>query len=467
MTHSLASPVTPADARTVRNTVGPDALLEKKRRWLVPCTHHFYRRPPQLVRGEGAWLFDHRGRRYLDGFSGVSVLNVGHSHPEVVEAVRRQVGELAHTTSIYLQQPVLDLAERLAGHVGAGQKQVPEAQRLRRSFFCASGSEANEGAALLAQLHTGKHELMALDRGLHGRTKLGMSLTGLGMWRADGSPVGGVHHAPTPYCYRCPLRLSYPGCDLACADAVEDVIRLRTSGRVAAMVVEPVLANGGLIVPPPGYFERLREVLDRYDVLLVADEIQTGFGRTGKRFAMEHWGVVPDVMTVAKALGGGLPIAAYVTRDDLAESFTRPSASTFGGNLVSCAAALAVLAILERERLEERAARLGRLLKGRLEAMRERFPAVGDVRGLGLMVGVEIVDRDGAPDPELTDEVLERLKDDGVLLGKTGAGRNVLALQPPLVIGEQEIEELTEKLERTLQASTGTSTSSTKGDADR
>jgi len=428
-------------------------LIERKKRWLVPCTHHFYRRPPELVRGEGPWLFDAEERRYLDAFSGVSVLNVGHSHPEVVDAVRRQVGELAHTTSIYLQRPVLDLAERLAGFIGAGQRQVPESRRLRRSFFCASGSEANEGAALLAQLHTGRHELLALDRGLHGRTKLGMSLTGLGMWRADGSPVGGVHHAPTPYCYRCPLRLTYPGCDLACADAVEDVVRLRTSGRVAAMIVEPVLANGGLIVPPPGYFERLREILDRHDILLIADEIQTGFGRTGKRFAMEHWGVVPDVMTVAKALGGGLPIAAYVTRDDLAESFTRPSASTFGGNLVSCAAALAVLAITERERLEERAARLGELLKTRLRALQERHPEMGDVRGLGLMVGVELVDRDGAPAPDLADEVLERLKDDGVLLGKAGAERNVLAFQPPLVIEEAQIEELTEKVDRALRRS--------------
>lgn len=442
---------TPTETATPSPTAaGPEALLEKKRRWLVPCTHHFYRHPPQLVRGEGPWLFDHRGRRYLDAFSGVSVLNVGHSHPEVVEAVRRQVGELAHTTSVYLQQPVLDLAERLAGFVGQGQRSVPPERRLRRSFFCASGSEANEGAVLLAQLHTGKRELLALDRGLHGRTKLGMSLTGLGMWRADDSPVGGVHHAPTPYCYRCPLKLSHPSCDLACADAVEDVVRLRTSGRVAAMVVEPVLANGGLIVPPPGYFERLRQVLERHDVLLIADEIQTGFGRTGRRFAMEHHGVVPDVMTVAKALGGGLPIAAYVTRDDLAESFTRPSASTFGGNLVSCAAALAVLAILEREELEQRAARLGEHLLERLRGLQGRFPALGDVRGQGLMVGAELVDGDGAPDPELTDGVLERLKDDGVLLGKAGADRNVLAFQPPLVIGQDQVEELVDKLERAL-----------------
>jgi 4-aminobutyrate aminotransferase-like enzyme len=425
--------------------IGPDAILEKKRRYLVPCTHHFYRRPPQIVRGSGAHLYDHEGRRYLDCFAGVSVLNVGHSHPEVVEAVRRQAGELAHTTSIYLQQPVVDLAERLAAYAGGGKTGA-----LRRSFFCASGSEANEGAVLLAQLHTGRHELLALDRGLHGRTKLGMSLTGLGMWRADGAPVGGVHHAPAPYCYRCPLHLKYPGCGLACADEVERVVKLRTSGRVAAMIVEPVLGNGGLIVPPPGYFQRLREILDRYDILLIADEVQTGFGRTGRRFALEHWGVVPDVMTVAKALGGGLPIAAYVTRDDVASSFTRPSASTFGGNLVSCAAALAVLAILERERLEARAAETGAYFKARLDALRERFPAVGDVRGLGLMIGVELVADAGRPDPDLADEVLERLKDDGVLAGRTGADRNVLAFQPPLAIERRDVDEAVDKLERIL-----------------
>jgi 4-aminobutyrate aminotransferase-like enzyme len=426
-----------------RDPIGPRALLDKKRRFLFPALYHFYDEPPQIVRGSGQYLFDHEGKRYVDCFAGVSVLNVGHAHPEIVEAVSRQVGELAHTTTIYLTQPMVDLAERLAEF-------VPGA--LRRTFFCASGSEANEGAALLAQLTTGRHELLALDRSLHGRTKLGMSLTGLGMWRADGSPVGGVHHVPTPYCYRCPLRLTYPSCDLACADEVEEAIRLRTSGQVAAFFVEPILGNGGLIVPPPGYFERVREILDRHEILMVVDEVQTGFCRTGRRFGHQHWDAAPDVITVAKALGGGLPIAAFITRDELADGFTRPSASTFGGNLVSSAAALAVLAILERERLEERSAELGEHLKARLEELQSRCPAMGDVRGLGLMVGVEIVDADGGPAPVLVDRILESLKDDGVLLGKAGADRNVLAFQPPLIIEKEDLDEVVDKLERALGA---------------
>jgi 4-aminobutyrate aminotransferase-like enzyme len=430
-----------SEPQTEPKTDAAAALLEQKRRYLVPCTYHFFERPPVFVRGEGAYLFDTAGKRYLDCVAGVSVLSVGHSHPEVVAAVRRQVGELAHTTSLFLTQPVLDLAERLAGYAPGD---------LTRSFFCASGSEANEGAALLAHLHTGHSEFLALDRGLHGRTKLGMSLTGLGFWRADGAPVGGVQHAPTPYCYRCPLKLKHPSCDLACAEAVESVIRLRTSGRVAAMVVEPVLGNGGLIVPPPGYFERLSEILKRHDILLIADEIQSGFGRTGKRFALEHWGVTPDVMTVAKALGGGLPIAAYLTRDDLAQSFTRPSASTFGGNLVSVAAALAVLTILERDRLEENAAQVGAHCLARLRELAHHHPAIGDVRGLGLMIGVELVDRDGNPDPVLADAVLERMKDDGVLVGKGGADRNVLAFHPPLIVTVEQMDEAVETLGRAL-----------------
>ncbi len=421
--------------------IGPEAVLEKKRRFLLPCLHHFYRRPPQIVRGAGLWLEDHEGRRYLDGFAGVSVLAVGHSHPRVVEAVRRQVGELAHTTTIYLTQPMVDLAERLA-------EWLPDP--LGRSFFCASGSEANEGAVLAAQLATGRRELLALDRGLHGRTKLGMSLTGLGMWRADDTPVGGVHHVPTPYCHRCPLRLSHPSCGLACADEIHEVIRFRTAGQVAAMIVEPVLGNGGIIVPPEGWLERVREILDLHGILLIADEVQTGFGRTGRRFGFQHSAVVPDVVTVAKALGGGLPIAAFVATDAVADAFDRPSASTFGGNLVSCAAAHAVLDVIEEEGLIERSARVGAHFRERLDSLATRFPVLGDVRGLGLMLGAEIVDSDGRPDPERLDDLLESLKDSGILAGKTGADRNVLTFQPPLLFGEEEVDLVVRTLESCL-----------------
>ncbi len=425
----------------MKKPAGPEEILRKKHQYLIPCVYHFYAEPMQIVRGEMQYLFDHAGRRYLDCFAGVSVVNCGHCHPDIVKAVCEQASTLQHTTTIYLTQPIVDLAERLAA-VTPG--------RLGKSFFCASGSEANEGAALLAQLATGRSEFISLRQGLHGRTKLAMSLTGLQMWRADASPVGGVSFAPNPYCFRCPLGSRKGSCDLACADAVETLIKTTTSGQVAAMFVEPIQGNGGVITPPPGYFQRLREILDRYGVLLVVDEVQTGFGRTGKMFGIEHFGVEPDIMTMAKALANGTPVGAFITNDELAARFTRPSASTLGGNPVTASAALATLDVIAKHGLADRAAILGDRLKAGLTALMERHPVIGDVRGLGLMLGAELVRPDNAPAAAETDLVLEMMKDRGFLVGKNGLYRNVLAFQPPLVVSAADIDDLLTALDDAL-----------------
>jgi 4-aminobutyrate aminotransferase/4-aminobutyrate aminotransferase/(S)-3-amino-2-methylpropionate transaminase len=276
--------------------IGPDEIIQKKRDYLIPCVYHFYQQPMQLVRGEMQYLYDHNGKQYLDCFAGVSVVNCGHCNPEITKAICEQVNTLQHTTTVYLTQNIVNLAERLAGLTPG---------RLQKSFFCASGTEANEGAALLASIYTGKHEFISLRQGLHGRTKLTMSLTGLSFWRTDTTPVGGISFAPNAYCYRCPLNKQYPECDLACANEIENVIKTATSGQVAAMIAEPIQGNGGMITPPPGYFKRVKEILDRYGILLIVDEVQTGFGRTGKMFAIEHYDVEPDIMTMAKALANG------------------------------------------------------------------------------------------------------------------------------------------------------------------
>ena len=228
------------------------------------------------------YLFDSEGKRYMDLYAGVSVHALGHCHPELTDAICRQVRTLAHTTTIYLTQPIVDLAEALAD-VLPGE--------LCRTFFCASGSEANEGAALLASLHTGRHAFLALKGGLHGRTKLTMSLTGLEMWRTDTEPVGGITHVPHPTCRACPWGQTFGQCGYECVSAVETILRLPGRARPAAMFAEPVQGNGGINPAPPGYFERLKEVLGRYGVLLIADEVQTGFGRTGRTMAMDHWSV--------------------------------------------------------------------------------------------------------------------------------------------------------------------------------
>jgi len=417
--------------------IGPAAIIEKKKRYLIPCVYHFYRHPPQIVRGEGVYLHDAEGRRYVDLYAGVSVHALGHCHPEVTDAICQQVKTLQHTTTIYLTEPIVNLAEALA-EVLPGD--------LCRTFFCASGSEANEGAALLATLHTGRSGFLAFQNGLHGRTKLGMSLTGMPFWRTDPNPVGGITHVPAPHCGRCPFSKTCGSCGFECVKAVEDAIR-SASGSIAAMFVEPVQGNGGIIVPPPEYFPRLRALLSQHGVLLVADEVQTGFGRTGRMFAMERWNVPPDILTGGKALGGGTPIGFFSTTDAIAASYTKPGASTFGGNPVTATAGLAFLRVLQRDGLVERAARIGGTLKDMLTGLAKRFDIIREVRGLGLMLGVELGEKAGRTPAEITDQVLEQMKDAGFLLGKTGPGRNVLTFMPPLIIGESELQRGVDALE--------------------
>jgi 4-aminobutyrate aminotransferase-like enzyme len=400
-------------------------LLAIKRDFLVPCVYHFYRRPPVLVRGEGAHLYDVEGRRYLDCYSGVSVMNAGHSNPEIIEPAIDQLRKLQHTTSIYLTEPVLELARTIA-------ELTPG--RLRRSFFCASGSEANEGALLLATLATGRTECVYLRNGLHGRTKWAMSVTGLDMWRTDSNPLLSAHAVPGPS-------------DPESLNALEKVLRTE---KVAAVIAEPIQGNGGIIVPPDDYWPALRRLCSQYKALLIADEVQTAWNRTGRWFATQHWKVVPDVITVSKALGNGFPIAAFITSDEIAAHYTRPGAATFGGNLVSCRAALAVLAFHQRHELGKQSARLGAKLLEQLKNIAKRHAVVADVRGRGLMIGVELRDAADKAAAALTDDVLERMKDAGFLLGKTGPGRNVLTLMPPLVVTEQELGSAVDALETIL-----------------
>lgn len=423
--------------------IGPDEILQKKRDYLIPCVYHFYKQPMQLVRGEMQYLYDQTGKQYLDCFAGVSVVNCGHCNPEITKAICEQVTTLQHTTTIYLTQNIVNLAERLASVTPGG---------LQKSFFCASGTEANEGAALLASIYTGKHEFISLRQGLHGRTKLTMSLTGLSFWRTDTSPVGGISFAPNAYCYRCPMHKSYPECDLACANEIETVIKTATSGQVAAMIAEPIQGNGGMITPPPGYFKRVKEILDHYGILLIIDEVQTGFGRTGKMFAIEHYGVEPDIMTMAKALANGTPVGAFIARAEVADKYTRPGASTLGGNPVTAAAALATLDVITNQNLPARAAELGLYLKKGLKQLQEKHPIIGDVRGLGLMLGAELVLPDNEPAINEVDVVLEKMKDRGFLVGKNGPNRNVLAFQPPLIITQSDLDHLLNNLDDVLSS---------------
>jgi 4-aminobutyrate aminotransferase-like enzyme len=287
----------------------------------------------------------------------------------------------------------------------------------------------------LAALATGRRECVYLQDGLHGRTKWAMSVTGLDMWRTDPNPLTTAHAAPGP----------------RHADSLPAVERLLRRGTIAAVIAEPIQGNGGIVVPPPGYWPELRRMCDRHGALLIADEVQTAWNRTGRWFAVEHENVVPDIVTVAKALGNGFPIAAYITRDDLAAHYSRPGAATFGGNLVSCRAALATLTFHRRHRLGERSAALGNHLLGRLRELQGQRPEIAEVRGRGLMIGVELRDGTNGPAAALADRVLEDLKDAGFLLGKTGVGRNVLTLMPPLVVEKESLDSVVDALDQTLQ----------------
>lgn len=417
--------------------LGPDEILRKKKEYMIPCVYHFYAQPMQLVKGEMQYLYDHTGKQYLDCFAGVSVVNCGHCHPEITKAVCDQVMTLQHTCTIYLTENIVNLAQRLS-QITPG--------RLQKTFFCSSGTEANEGAALLASIYTGKQEFISLRQGLHGRTKLTMSLTGLSMWRTDTSPVGGISFAPNAYCYRCPYGKRHPECDLACANELETIIKTTTAGQVAAFIAEPIQGNGGIITPPPGYFKRIKEILDKYNILLIIDEIQTGFGRTGKMFGIEHYGVEPDIMTMAKALGNGTPVGAFTARPEIADTYTRPGASTLGGNPVTSAAALATLEVLTKNNLTAQAALLGKYLKQGLTELQKKHPLIGDIRGHGLMLGAEIVKPDKSPATKQLDRMLEEMKNRGFLIGKNGPDRNVMAFQPPLVITRDDLDNLLNNL---------------------
>ncbi len=426
----------------MKEYLGPEAVLEKRKRYVMPCLGHFYQKPPQFVRGSMQYLYDHTGKKYLDCFSGVSVMNCGHCNPEIVERIREQVGTLQHVCNIYLTENCANLAEALA-RVTPGD--------LQKSFFCSTGTEANEGALLLAAIFTGRSEYLALRGGLHGRTKLAMNLTGIGMWRTDPNPVGGIHFLPNPCCYRCPLGKRHPECNLACAEMAEDVITTATSGRPAALIAEPIQGNSGIVTPPPGYFQRLQEILHAHGALLIIDEVQTGFARTGKMFAIEHYGVVPDIMTMAKALGNGAPISAFIAPARIADTYTQPGASTLGGNPVSSAAGLAVLGYIESHQLAKNAQERGQELADGLADLQKRHPVIGDIRGLGLMRGAEFVRADKTPAPEELDRVLEKMKDRGFIIGKNGLSRNVMAFQPPLVISAADVGEVLDALDDVLK----------------
>ena len=324
---------------------------------------------------------------------------------------------------------------------------------LTQSFFTNSGTEANETAIMLARCYTGRSEIVALRHGYHGRTALGTTLAGQGIWRGNTAPQPGVVHAHSAYCYRCPLGLSYPSCEVKCAHDVENVIQTTTTGQIAGFIAEPVQGSGGFITPPKEYFSIVHEIVKRYGGIFISDEVQTGWGRTGGRwFGIEQYDVVPDVMTAAKGIANGLPLGLTVARPEVADSMRFLTLSTFGGSPLSAVAASAVIDYVREQDLLTNTEEVGAYLRARLEELQQKHALIGDVRGMGLMQALELVkDRETKqPAPEETMEVLEAARRNGLLIGKGGLYGNVIRVCPPLNIAGSDVDEFVRLLDTSL-----------------
>lgn len=399
--------------------------------------------PIVAERAEGAYVYGQDGIRYLDFTSGIGVTNTGHCHPKVVRAIQEQAAKLLHgQANIIFHPPLLQLAEELRTIVPQG---------LDCFFFSNSGAEAVEGAVKLARHATGRPNVIVFQGSFHGRTALTMALTtSKTIYRADYQPLpAGVFVAPYPYAYRyaCPERgrrsWSPEETEAFCLREVEFLLKTQTAPfETAAILVEPVLGEGGYVVPTPGFLAGLRRICDQHGLLLIADEIQSGFGRTGKWFAIQHFGVEPDIMTMAKGLASGLPLSGIAARRELMERWIPGShGGTYGGNAVACAAAVATIRVIREEGLLENATRMGALLMERLRVLQREFPIIGDVRGLGLMVATEFTDLDGSPATDLAKAVVKGCLKRHLLLLTCGPWDNTVRWIPPLIVTQEQIEE--------------------------
>lgn len=416
---------------------GPNAreVVARAKKSLSPSLPHAY--PLAVKRGQGVVIEDVDGNLFLDCAAGIAVCSTGHCHPKVVKAIQDQASQLLHICGAdFYDQMYIGLAERLAASFpGGAPAQV---------FLGNSGAEAVEAAFKLARYHTGRSRVLAFMGAFHGRTMGAVSLTASSPKYKQGfhSMVPGITHIPYAYCYRCSYNLEYPSCGLACIDYIEDTLfsRIMPADEVAAIFVEPVQGEGGYIVPPPTWLPRLRSLCDKYGILLVADEVQAGMGRTGKLWAVENWGVEPDILCSAKALASGMPISAMIAREQVMSWAPGAHGSTFGGNPVCCAAAQATLDVLEQEHLMDNARRVGGYLMDNLRELAGESRLIGDVRGLGLMIGVEMVqDKETkTPAPAEANAVVQECFQRGLML--LPCGPNSIRFSPPLTLTEAQAD---------------------------
>lgn len=423
-------------------------VTKKYKKAIFSSVATFYEEPVALESGNGSRVKDFDGREYLDFFGGILTVSLGHAHPRVNAALHAQIDRLGHVSTLYPTLPIVELAEKL-------MKSAPG--KMEKAFFCASGTEADETAVALAQMHTGRQELIALRHGYSGRSLLAQSLTAHAKYRSVPTQVAAVKHALAPYCYRCPLGKTYPSCEVACAKDIEELIQTTTTGQIAGFLAEPIQGVGGFIDAPQGYFKVAVDIIKKYGGVFISDEVQTGFGRTGKNMwgIQHHDGVEPDIMTMAKGIANGLPLGGVLTTVAIADSWKGGNISTFGGNPISCAAANAVFDTIQDENLIDNAEQMGNHLRGGLDALKKKYPkSIGDVRGKGLMQAIEfVVDEtsgDRTPAADKVTKLFEETKQRGLLIGRGGLYNNVIRISPALNIKKSDIDEAVKILDESL-----------------
>ncbi len=428
--------------KDLRKAYTKKEILAIEQKHIIPAVSHYYEDPILIVRGEGATLEDDSGKQYIDLFSGICTKITGYGHPKFVATLKWQIDRLVYTSTLYSTIPYAVLSQKLAEIAPSG---------LSQCFIASSGSEANESALYMARKYTKNPYIVACTHAYHGRTALTREISSAGWRNVPECHPPGVRFTPNGYCYRCAFKQSYPDCDIECARYLREVIRTQTNKAIAAFIAEPIQGVGGIIQPPPEFFQIAHEIVKEYGGLFIADEVQTGFGRTGNKWwGIQHSNVNPDIITMAKGFGSGVPIGGFLTRPEYATEYAQTDAFvTFGGNPLMCAAAVAVIEIIQEEDYLTRATKLGETLKKRLQSLKEEHEIIGDVRGQGMMLGMELV-RDQASKEPATEEmlhVMQACRQSGLLIGKGGIDGNVIRIQPPLELTQEQIENACEILD--------------------
>lgn len=432
-----------------KKTMTSADVRAKHKEFLFPSVATYYNESVCLESGKGSRVKDLDGKEYLDFFGGILTVSLGQAHPKVNAALHTQIDRLGHVSTLYPTMGIVDLAEKLV-------KSAPG--KIQKAFFSASGTEADETAVALAQMATGRQELIALRHGYSGRSLLAQSLTAHSKYRGVPTQIAAIKHAHAPYCYRCPFGATPANCGMKCATDIEELIQTTTTGEIAGFLAEPIQGVGGFVTPPDDYFKVAVEIIRKYGGVFIADEVQTGFGRTGgKMWGIEHYGVDPDIMTMAKGIANGLPIAGTLATAAIADSWKAGNISTYGGNPISTAAANAVFDTIQEEKLLDNCEKMGKVLREGLEGLKKKYPkTIGEVRGKGLMQALELVKdetaKDRTPAPEAANRLFEETKKRGLLIGKGGLYFNVIRISPALNIGKAEIDEAIKTLDESFAA---------------